>query len=154
MSALPINERTSSGHVGRSEECQYQSQPACQGKTPDHVLGPADSLRGDRNLPSLDMRASERVARPQYWYGIGHVAARSKRTRRNVALHSCARRHVLSTECILSLVGAPSIDRGQRMLELWNNWYNTLASVEALATVIVIVLVAAGAITLAESRRR
>jgi hypothetical protein len=32
--------------------------------------------------------------------------------------------------------------------------YDTLASVEALATVIVIVLVAAGAITLAESRRR
>ena len=40
------------------------------------------------------------------------------------------------------------------MLELRNNWYDTLASVEALATVIVIVLVAAGAITLAESRRR
>ena len=42
------------------------------------------------------------------------------------------------------------------MLALWNNWYDTLASVEALATVIVIVivLVAAGAITLAESRRR
>ena len=37
------------------------------------------------------------------------------------------------------------------MLELWNNWYDTLASVEALATVIVIVLVAA---TLAKSRRR
>jgi hypothetical protein len=40
------------------------------------------------------------------------------------------------------------------MLELWNNLYETLASVEALATVIVIVLVAAGVITLAESRRR
>ena len=40
------------------------------------------------------------------------------------------------------------------MLELWNNWYDALASAEALATVIVIVLVAAGAITLAESRRR
>jgi hypothetical protein len=40
------------------------------------------------------------------------------------------------------------------MLELWNYWHDTLASVEALATVIVIVLVAAGAITLAESRRR
>jgi len=49
-------------------------------------------------------------------------------------------------------VGA--LDRGQRMLELWNNWYDALASVEALAAVIVIVLVAAGAITLAESRRR
>jgi hypothetical protein len=40
------------------------------------------------------------------------------------------------------------------MLELWNNLYETLASVEALATVIVIVLVAAGVITLTESRRR
>jgi hypothetical protein len=110
-----------------SQTCQVRKVPisvsaSMPGQDPDHVLGPADSLRGDRNLPSLDMRASERVARPQYWYGIGHVAARSKRTRRNVALYSCARRHVLSTECILSLVGARSIDRGQRMLELWNNW--------------------------------
>jgi hypothetical protein len=40
------------------------------------------------------------------------------------------------------------------MFELWNNWYDTLVSVEALATVIVIVIVAAGTITLAESRRR
>ena len=40
------------------------------------------------------------------------------------------------------------------MLELWNNWYEILASAEALATVIVIVVVAAGVITLAESRRR
>jgi hypothetical protein len=54
---------------------------------------------------------------------------------------------------MLALVGC-ALDRGQRMLELWNSWYDTLASVEALATVIVIVLVAAGAITLAESRRR
>ncbi|GMP11021.1 hypothetical protein TM239_60550 [Bradyrhizobium sp. TM239] len=54
---------------------------------------------------------------------------------------------------ILSLMGGAR-DRGQRMLELWNSWYDTLASVEALATVIVIVLVAAGAITLADSRRR
>ena len=41
------------------------------------------------------------------------------------------------------------------MLELWNNWYETLASsAEALAIVIVIVAVAAGVITLAESRQR
>ena len=45
-------------------------------------------------------------------------------------------------QSILSLVGARSIEA---MLELWNNWYDTLASAEALATVIVIVLVAAGA---------
>jgi hypothetical protein len=31
-----------------------------------------------------------------------------------------------------------AFDRRQRMLELWNNWYETLTSVEALATVIVI----------------
>jgi hypothetical protein len=47
-----------------------------------------------------------------------------------------------------------AFDRDQRMLELWNNWYETLASAEALAIVIVIVVVAAGALTLAESRRR
>ena len=40
------------------------------------------------------------------------------------------------------------------MLELWSNCYEILASAEALATVIVIVLVAAGVITLAEGRRR
>ena len=40
------------------------------------------------------------------------------------------------------------------MLELWHNWYETLASMEALATVIVIVVVAAGVITLAEIRQR
>jgi hypothetical protein len=40
------------------------------------------------------------------------------------------------------------------MLELWTNWYETLASVEALASVIVIVVVAAGVIALVEGRRR
>jgi hypothetical protein len=40
------------------------------------------------------------------------------------------------------------------MLELWNNWYETLASMKVLATVIVIVVLAAGVITLAESGRR
>jgi len=40
------------------------------------------------------------------------------------------------------------------MLELWNDWYETLASAEALATVIVFVVVGAGVITLAQSRRR
>jgi len=40
------------------------------------------------------------------------------------------------------------------MLELWNNWYATVASAEALATVIVIVVLGAGVITLAQSRRR
>jgi len=45
-----------------------------------------------------------------------------------------------------------AFDRG-RMLELWNSWYETLASVEALAVVIVFVLVAAGVIVLADRRR-
>ena len=40
------------------------------------------------------------------------------------------------------------------MVELWNNWYGTLASVEALATVIAFVVVASGAIALAERWRR
>jgi hypothetical protein len=62
-------------------------------------------------------------------------------------------RPFLSTEWIFIGAGR-ALDGGQRMLELWNNWYDTLASAEALATVIVIVLVAAGAIALAENQRR
>lgn len=49
---------------------------------------------------------------------------------------------------------ARDFDRGQRMLEFWNNWYETLASVEALAAVIAFVLVGAGVIMLVEGRRR
>jgi hypothetical protein len=44
-----------------------------------------------------------------------------------------------------------AFERGRSMLELWNGWYETLVSVEALASVI---LVAAGVIALAEGRRR
>jgi hypothetical protein len=40
------------------------------------------------------------------------------------------------------------------MLELWNNWYETLASVEALAAVIVLVVVGTGVIILVQGRRR
>jgi hypothetical protein len=52
------------------------------------------------------------------------------------------------------LCWARAFDGGQRMLELWNNWHETLASVEALAIVIVFVVVGAGAIMLAQGRRR
>jgi hypothetical protein len=40
------------------------------------------------------------------------------------------------------------------MLELWNNWYEILASAEALATVIVVAVVGAGIVTLWQGRRR
>ena len=71
--------------------------------------------------------------------------------RRNVALHFRSQRHVLQW----NFLGAGrAFDRDQRMLELWNNWYETLASMEALATVIVIVVVGAGVMTLMEGRRR
>jgi hypothetical protein len=73
--------------------------------------------------------------------------------RRNVALHFRSQRHVLSTQWNFLSAGRAFV-RDQRMLELWNNWYETLASMEALATVIVTVVVAAGVITLAESRQR
>lgn len=39
------------------------------------------------------------------------------------------------------------------MIELWDRWSGTLASVEALAAVVVIAVVTAGLITLIESRR-
>ena len=50
--------------------------------------------------------------------------------------------------------GGGALDRGQRMLELWNYWYDMLASAEALATVIVIVVLGSGVITLWQGRRR
>jgi hypothetical protein len=40
------------------------------------------------------------------------------------------------------------------MLEFWNKCYETLASAEALATVIVIVLIGSGVITFVQARRR
>jgi hypothetical protein len=40
------------------------------------------------------------------------------------------------------------------MLELWNKWYETLVSVEALATVVVFAVVACGAVALAERWHR
>jgi hypothetical protein len=40
------------------------------------------------------------------------------------------------------------------MLEFWNNWYEILVSVEALATVIVFVVVGTGVIMLVQGRRR
>jgi hypothetical protein len=81
-----------------------------------------------------------------------HVAARSKRARRYVALYFWSQRHVLSTG--RNLWGGQTFDRRRRMLELWNNWYETLTSVEALATIIVIAVLGAGVIALMESRRR
>lgn len=40
------------------------------------------------------------------------------------------------------------------MSELWNDWYEILASAEALATVIVIAVLGAGIVTLWQGRRR
>src|SRR3981189_2884482 len=86
---------------------------------------------------------------------IGQLSpsARSKRARRKVALHFWSQRHVLSTQWNFLSAGR-AFDRDQRMLELWNNWYETLASMEELATVIVIVVLGAGVITVMEGRRR
>jgi hypothetical protein len=49
---------------------------------------------------------------------------------------------------------ARAFDGAQRMVELWSNWYETLVSVEALATVIVFVVVGTGVIMLVQGRRR
>jgi hypothetical protein len=87
---------------------------------------------------------------PQHPLDISHVAARSKRARPNVALHFGRRGTPFRQWDFRSARRA--LDRG-RMLELWNSWYETLASVEALAVVIVFVLVAAGVIVLADRRR-
>lgn len=62
---------------------------------------------------------------------------------------------VLLGEQIFSIVGALwcALVRSQHMIELWNKWYGTLASVEALAAVVVIAVVTAGILTLIESQR-
>ncbi len=82
-------------------------------------------------------------------------AIKTRATKRSIAFFVAEARPFDSG--IFSVPGALSTvagDGGRSMLELWNNWYETLASVEALATVIVIVVVAAGLITLVEGRRR
>jgi hypothetical protein len=38
------------------------------------------------------------------------------------------------------------------MLQLWNSWYDTLVSVEALAVVVVVVVAVAGVVVLAQGR--
>lgn len=39
------------------------------------------------------------------------------------------------------------------MIELWNKWYETLASVEGLAVIVVVAIVTAGVLTVLEGRR-
>ena len=91
--------------------------------------------------------------RPQRRFGISHVAARSKRARRYAALHFLVAK-APPFDRVDFINSGRALDRGQRMLELWNYWYDILASAEALAGVIVIVVLGAGVITLAQGRRR
>jgi hypothetical protein len=77
---------------------------------------------------------------------------KTRATKRSIAF--CPQSHLLSTHNGIFSGAGRAFDRDRRMLELWNNWYQTLASMEAPATVIVIVVVAAGVITLIEGRRR
>ncbi|HSY26599.1 MAG TPA: hypothetical protein VK832_03765 [Burkholderiaceae bacterium] len=60
---------------------------------------------------------------------------------------------MLSTWWYLLSAGR-DLDRDQRMLELWNNRYETLGLAEALAIVIVFVVVGTGVIMLVQGRRR
>jgi hypothetical protein len=77
-------------------------------------------------------------------------AIKTRATKRSIAFLVAEARPFDSG--IFSVLGA--FDRDQSMLELWNNWYETLVSVEVLATVIVIAVLAAGVITLVQARRR
>ena len=67
-------------------------------------------------IPPLRFRNARacRPWRPQHRFRISHVAARSKRARRNVALHFWPQRHVLSTQWNFLSVGR-AFDRDQRM---------------------------------------
>jgi len=89
-----------------------------------------------------------RMVTPQYRYGHKscYRAIKTRATKRSIAFGWQRHWDFLSA--------GRAFDRGQRMLELWNNWYETLASAEALATVIVFVVVGAGVITRVQGRRR
>jgi hypothetical protein len=118
----------------------FRSRPLTFSVRPTHCAATAIYLRsiygsGLTTGTAQVMLPRDKNARDETWHCI------------------CSHRQVLSRHWdFLSAAGA--FDRGQRMLELWNNWYETLASVEALATVIVFVVVAAGVITLVQGRRR
>ena len=102
-------------------------------------------------LRSICGRPKGSAAPISVWHRSCCRAIKTHGTKRSIVF-LCAKARPFDR--VYFIAGGRALDRGQRMLELWNNWYDTLASAEALATVIVIVLVAAGAITLAESRRR
>jgi hypothetical protein len=73
---------------------------------------------------------------------------------RDETLHCIFRRRSTSFRYVGFSGDGRAFHRSQHMLELWNNWYEILASAEALAVVIVIVVLGAGVITLVQSRRR
>ena len=153
-SGLPRKNRTSSVPVGMSQKCQYQSRPACQGFRARPIMF---SVRPTHCAATVIYPRSI-CGRPKG--SAAPIPVRNRSCCRAIKTHATKRSIVFlcAKGCFFDRVyfiaGGRALDRGQRMLELWNDWYDTLASVEALATVIVIVLVAAGAITLAESRRR
>jgi hypothetical protein len=95
---------------------------------PDHVLGSGLNI-GQSCCRAIKTRATIR--------SIAFLVAKARRFDR-----------------VDLIGGGRAFDRRQRMLELWNNWYETLASVEALATVIAFVLVGTGVIMLVQGRRR
>jgi hypothetical protein len=107
----------------------------------------ANSLRGG-NLP-LRTRVSEMVmASTPARHKPCCRAIKKRATKRSIAFLVAEARPF--DNGIFTVPGA--FDRG-RMLELWNGWYEALASVEALAVVIVFVVVAAGVIVPADWRR-
>src|SRR5216684_2859791 len=83
------------------------------------VLGAAIASDNCRHPRNMSLRHARSTPMPS-----SQVAARSKRARRNVALHFWSERHVLSTQWNFLSAGR-AFDRDQRMLELWNNWYET-----------------------------
>ncbi|MCK1544465.1 hypothetical protein IVA87_30570 [Bradyrhizobium sp. 147] len=46
-----------------------------------------------------------------------------------------------------------ALQRGQHMIELWIKWFESLASVEGLAAIVVVAVMIAGVLTLIEGRR-
>jgi hypothetical protein len=99
----------------------------------------------------LHLRAASILARHKSFCR----AIKPRATKRSIGFlrKGAKERHVLLDR--VDFIGRGcALDRGQRMLELWNNWYETMGLAEALAIVIVLVVIGAGVITLAQGRRR
>ena len=112
-------------HVSKVPKADSTSMPGFRSRPITFSVRPAHCAATIIYLRSIT--ASE-WWRPQRRFGISHVAARSKRARRNVALQFWSQRHDLFDSGIFSVRGAHSIEAraclsfGTTGTRLWSRW--------------------------------